>query len=147
MTECNNTYNLECCIHNVYKKIGCDKCKIEHIQNQINSIENLLKQNQECIEKCFERIEALEKLHHCCFDDRGTIFGKLKELEKSILNWEEEFYFLKDKTRGNGSKPYRCPVCEGSGNDKGIHQQNPAYKFSVQYASCQSCSGNGIVWG
>jgi DnaJ-class molecular chaperone len=44
------------------------------------------------------------------------------------------------------SKPYKCPVCDGCGNTKGQIEPMPNYEFSMKYATCHSCEGNGIVW-
>ena len=61
MSGCQPTETMQLCIHNVPIKFGCDKCAREHLQNQINSVEHLVKHSQEGIEKCFERIEKLEE--------------------------------------------------------------------------------------
>jgi hypothetical protein len=43
-------------------------------------------------------------------------------------------------------KPYRCPVCVGSGSvPPGFYSHTNT--TSAAYISCRSCNGTGIVWG
>lgn len=76
-------------------------------------------------------------LLECCF--LCSIEAQIEALHKQCIELKTEY--------PNAKKPYKCPVCEGLGNDKGIPIANPAYEFSMKYASCQSCEGKGIVWG
>lgn len=46
------------CIHNVYKKLICDKCELEKI---VVKFDELIEHLQDGIEKCFERIEKISK--------------------------------------------------------------------------------------
>ncbi len=43
-------------------------------------------------------------------------------------------------------EPFKCPVCEGCGNDKGTRESNPNFEFCMKYASCHACKGKGMVW-
>jgi rubrerythrin len=65
----------------------------------------------------------------------------IDRIEKKIANWEEEFYFLKDKLRSYDKKPYKCPICEGTGYYHNV-------EATIAYGGkCPSCGGNRIVWG
>lgn len=42
-------------------------------------------------------------------------------------------------------KPYKCPVCEGRGRvDQTFYGDS---MNASKYVICQTCHGNGIVWG
>lgn len=71
-----------------------------------------------------------------------NLHDRIDGLEKQIKNWEEEFYFLKDKSRTTDKKPHKCPVCDGRGK---IQLILPAGGFWEQ--NCASCGMNGVVWG
>ncbi|HEX2549326.1 MAG TPA: hypothetical protein VHM20_05820 [Gammaproteobacteria bacterium] len=43
--------------------------------------------------------------------------------------------------------PHKCPVCDGSGNGKGIKEYDTDFEFYCRYFSCSACDGEGIVWG
>ncbi len=44
-------------------------------------------------------------------------------------------------------EPFKCPVCDGVGNNKGVIESKPDFGFYMKYDSCDACKGNGIVWG
>jgi hypothetical protein len=50
---------------------------------------------------------------------------------------------LKQDTYGATKRPYRCPLCEGSGT---YYLNSPNANGQITTA-CHGCAGNGIVWG
>lgn len=47
-------------------------------------------------------------------------------------------------------KPYRCPVCNGSGlAPNGFYNQTSGHWLTTSFTpeTCRSCNGTGIVWG
>ncbi len=64
--------------------------------------------------------------------------------------------FVQPKIPTSGKKPYKCPVCDGSGKHY-IDPNKPLSGFEalsstkdangLSYNLCNSCEGKGIVWG
>lgn len=72
----------------------------------------------------------------------NPLIERMDKLEKQVSNWEEEFYFIQGKVRDRDKRPYKCPVCEGKGK---INLVLPAGGYWEN--NCNSCKGDGIVWG
>lgn len=95
--------------------------------------------------KLLERLQNLEKSFTCFKQDKDSFLNlieRIEKLEKCISNWEEEFYFLKDKLRSPNSLPHKCPVCAGCGKDGNVLLSMPP-----KFIDCHACEGKGIVWG
>lgn len=105
-----------------------------------------------------KRLTDLEESYQGLFCEISHLQDEMGNLKKQIGDWEEEFYFLKDKLRSRESKPHKCPVCDGSGfgnpeirtvshsmtiNGVKCVPGDPIYHKAV----CNSCEGKGIVWG
>lgn len=99
---------LKCCKHLGHISLECDRCKMEHLQNQVNSLckkvtelealtdasckyvnnhSALIENAQDGIEKCFERIERLEQSREAHSRTNKDFSEKLKELEQ----WKDKF--------------------------------------------------------
>ena len=49
--------------------------------------------------------------------------------------------YVRNECYGQERRPYKCPVCDGSGTlPSGID-------ISATYTPCPACNGTGIVWG
>lgn len=125
------------CVHSTNNVFFCDKCQIER---QIININNLLLHAQEGIEKCFERIEKLEKSLNLTDKNSIHILGKINKLEQS----------------SPGKKPHKCPVCDGT--LRNMVDPNKQLSFGekvllkrdsngIPYFDCLICNSEGIVWG
>lgn len=84
-----------------------------------------------------ERLTKLEnRFPNLKYESLTEIENKLTEIETGL-----------DLVRALGSrsfhpkKPYKCPVCEGTGGVK-----HPLTGM-IMKAVCQSCSGTGVLWG
>ncbi len=138
------------CVDRTYDESRCE------MEKQINSLTDMYKSvSIQCAanhehkikqidenRKSFRRIEKIEgDLNYVPSFDylNSTLIPRLEKLEKNIDNWEEEFYFLKDKIRSPETKPHKCPVC-----DRGIYLQPGSGGLGLSY--CKSCDGKGIVW-
>lgn len=87
------------------------------------------------LECCFLcSMEAqIDALHKQCIELK-TDFEK--KLDVDFNKWKEYF-----STCRNDKKPYKCPVCSGSGGIK-----HPLTGL-VMPAICNPCEGKGIIWG
>lgn len=69
-----------------------------------------------------------------------------KKLKTELFYGEDSFnchthYFDPNKEK----KPYKCPVCEGTGK-----VSRPPWIAGNIYqwvSTCQACSGSGVIWG
>lgn len=43
-------------------------------------------------------------------------------------------------------KPYKCPVCNGTGTVDAEFYQPKGYTTTANYVTCRSCSGKGVLW-
>jgi hypothetical protein len=114
------------------------------LKDRINNIDSALQnhwQRYDANNKWLqERISELEKWKEVAIEKNIQDIQRIRDLEEITKRIHED-------DMKSGRTPYKCPVCEGCGNDKGIIRQNTDYEFCMQYASCHSCEGEGIVWG
>lgn len=118
--------------------------EIIELRNRIEGLHANKLQQIDLNKKANERIKKLEK-----FDEFNNEFfsilkhriEKLEALQDSMLHTPNLVWQKYCKT------PFKCPVCDGCGNDKGTRESNPNYDFCMKYASCHACEGKGIVWG
>jgi hypothetical protein len=93
--------------------------------------------------KIEKRLEDIEKWSAQV--ESNWVFAKVKFIEIDDLN--RKFADFMQKSCLNCEKrPFKCPVCDGCGNDKGTRESNPNYDFCMKYASCNTCEGKGIIW-
>lgn len=159
---------LENNINHVYELVDIEKLKdlIFHgaethlsffkLQSKINKIDEYLReikflysnplQQQVWQENIIKRLEKLEKWKEVAIDKNIQDLNRIKELEKSILNWEEEFYFIQGKIRSHDKKPHKCPVCNGLGN-RTLCKSDDYYAYEPFNEDCISCEGTGVLWG
>lgn len=136
-----------------------EQCHLCELQKQISSLTVQIAAHHEFklnkLDRKFDDVISELKAWDEDFDylDSLKLPKKIEMLEKQIANWEEEFYFLKEKLRSPDKKPHKCPICEGSqvrtyldmNIDPTIHSINPITK--VRKDNCHGCEGSGIVWG
>lgn len=124
----------------------------DHKNRQIDENRKISRRVDEILEICIRQLtDRIEKLESPDNDEPNHvlkmheridfILNKLKSVEKSISNWEEEFYFLQNKIRSPDSNPHKCPVCDGKGSFK--KEVEPRV---ISFEVCISCMGKGIVW-
>lgn len=141
-------------------ELTCEWCMVEKLILRIETLEEILPRYDELHKEWWKRIEELESQVSAINKQKFSEFHHLKpdmeKLQKQIDNWEEEFYFLKDKLRCPDKKPHKCPVCHGeikilidpatpmSGIQAmfGKRDENGMY-----YKDCKACEGKGILWG
>lgn len=104
----------------------------EILEERIAYLEHLLQHAQCGIDKCFTRIEELEK-------ERDKGIERLKKLEEDIKKLKE-IHINKQKC------PRKCPVCQPGLLNESLAQialkKNPGEPLI-----CPACEGKGIVWG
>lgn len=74
--------------------------------------------------------------------DEDKIYERLKEADSRIDKLEDHVKSMTEsylKKIIENAKPHKCPVCNGKGE---LWPQG-----SISYDRCESCEGNGIVWG
>lgn len=110
--------------------------RLEILENLFNAIESKHDHLYDGLEKLFDKIEKIETNsgRHVCLSQSDEI-GKIK---KELLETRIQFI----DQLGNDRKPYKCPICEGKGNNKS-EVEPKVLKFEF----CASCEGKGIVWG
>lgn len=81
-------------------------------------------------EKIFFKDTETYKTMHAQIE---VLFNKVNHLEKNIPN-------------DPASNPYRCPICLGCGNTKGVPRDRAQFDFYKLYAACQTCNGKGVLW-
>jgi hypothetical protein len=113
---------------------GCYPSECNCNQSLSNSIQELC-----------NRVEALHTHKIRQIDENRKISKRVDELELLVNAIKESYNNL--CAPALKKIPYKCPVCDGCGNDKGATESNPNYEFCMRYASCHSCKGSGIVWG
>lgn len=136
--------NCTCKCH-VSNNECCDICCIYPIVNLVKNINEhknyQIDENRKISRRVDELHAHIDKLHEMInMEDRITasdVFCRLTKLESSISNWEQEFYFLKDKLRNNESKPHPCPICDGRGG---------FFINGTMDEECYACEGRSIVW-
>lgn len=123
---------MKSCIHNIPVYFICNKCKIEHLQNQLNSLCLKVtrledKNNISCDEHRFKMLEIktdrLDQSRNAHSKSNKQIFDRLEKLEELKQHY---------------CRPFTCPNCNGQGG---------TFVSSVMYAECHACDGKGIVWG
>ncbi|HET9434632.1 MAG TPA: hypothetical protein VFO37_12785, partial [Chitinophagaceae bacterium] len=89
--------------------------------------------------KVSERMDNMKEISSRHDDLHKEWWDRIEKLEKEISNWEEEFYFLKEKLRCPDKKPHKCPVC----------MSWPYIQDEVHLPKwiCKACDGKGILWG
>lgn len=146
-------YNCRCFLNKVQfeKEIKGIDLKIEAIEEIVNSQEEEINTLQEKISEKYahpnviSRLERWEK--YISLNVRKILFQELHEKVKVLENGFKQILNRLNTIENFKKTPHKCPVCCGCGNDKGIAISNPNYKFFMEYASCRSCEGKGIVWG
>lgn len=138
---------------------------IDELFRRVSKLEEL---NQKCfdansikqIEERFEKIEENIKRLGLNYDFKGDLSdihvqldkiyysnkhydSQLDKLQNQISNWEEEFYFIKDKLRCTDKKPHKCVLCDGKGTYQSL-QPTPPY---VLHNECEACDGKRVIWG
>lgn len=151
-TEKDKIIPMPVCVHSVHKKFNCEKCNEQEEKfNQVGFKGNLdflkdyiLAQNKKVddLSRIIEKLErSLKEMRQVYNADLFYNEKRIGQLEKNISNWEEEFYFLKDKLRKQNSKPHKCPVCDGKGNIK--KEVEPRI---LSFEACIPCKCTGIIW-
>ncbi len=152
---------------------GDDICILSEHKKRIDYLEKIIKEvnkqdkdgfsmQKGAIDASFERIQDLEESYQGLIKDSKWLEERIKTLEKDCAKYIDSNQFQANRQRLNlvefrieklenqykeSKKPHKCPSCDGTGNDKGIQREHPEYKFCMEYASCHSCEGKGIVWG
>ncbi len=107
-----------------------------------DKLENsLLKGIRKDIDRCFERIEELERWKKVAIDKNIQDINKIKELEVRIEGCIERTRIQFMTTRVNKT-PHKCPVCEGKGLVFLMYSITDTHQ-----ALCQPCEGKGVIWG
>lgn len=113
--------------------------KVEKLEDKIEEIKYYFEQQDLQNKINAEICNRLEKLElYMAIEDRITasdILCRLNELEK----------FDELQSRDNKlSKPYKCPVCEGTGIAS-MRCEIKGLPITPEY--CHGCKGKGIIWG
>lgn len=97
-------------------------------------------------------VQQLKKSFNFALSEIQNEFHKCDKINKERLDEIDEFNKL--QTRYNNlSKPFKCPVCDGSGK---IQIPTPFHSNANQVSSdalgryfiqCKTCEGKRIVWG
>lgn len=106
------------CLLNMIDKINIEIQKLSH---KLSFVDGQVQGHQVRIKDLEDRTEEVEKKINAI----GHI-GKL--IECSIKNFQD----------ADGTKPYKCPVCDGKGQ---------WFKPPKDEYHCNCCEGKGIVWG
>ena len=101
-------------------------CRIEQLENHKNY---QIDENR----KSSKRIDDIIKI---MVQADCKLENDLIKLDISIKNVEKLFYDELHRIRERDKKPYKCPVCDGTGS---------AYFANIK--DCHVCEGKGIIWG
>jgi hypothetical protein len=158
--------DLKCLIQ--LNQNGVAKCIewAEKFENEINSLRGQLEGLSDHIEKVHDlvnledritasdvlnRLTMLETHKNYQTDENRKASKRMDEIENGYIqrigHLGEALHCMSEENEKLRKVPHKCPVCEGCGNDKGKKIENPDYEFCMQYASCQSCEGKGVLWG
>ena len=116
----------------------CSACQ-EYLYkwNHIGDLHKLTQEHKE-INELSERVKKLE-INHISFDEQKELFNKVDDLEKCFISFKQDFESFINK---DYKKPYKCPVCNGSGRYKLATALCESY---IIY--CRACNGKCILWG
>ena len=114
---------------------------VQEIENSYPTLHDRLTSVERQFEGVYDRICKLElaaREGKSTIDEPNHYIEKLHALEN----------FIRENGSSKRHQPYKCPVCNGTGNH---HDQSPRLMVRCKTGSgvicCESCEGKGIVWG
>lgn len=134
-------------------------CQLE-IEKRISNLE--ISVDEMLLSKCKmleDRIEILEKENDMRRNTIGCIDSAYNDAFLEIEKWkrsiDKTINMITEDDMKAGKKPYKCPVCDGTGNIyKGcFHSAQDRFfgwkvdQAGMAYKECESCEGKRIVWG
>jgi hypothetical protein len=132
-------------LESLVSTIGANFAIKQHVED---FVELNVKNIQERIDELEAKVDSFEEAVN---DDNayadGQVQERLSKIERCLGPLLANGNVISVEKKSPPKVPHKCPVCDGTGNDRGVMRGSPKYEFCMEYASCNSCEGQGIVWG